>query len=77
MSNVLIEKERCKGCELCINACPQKVLGISKELNIKGYFVAKVVEGSRCIGCRICAVTCPDCAIEIRAEGVQYSFFEY
>jgi 2-oxoglutarate ferredoxin oxidoreductase subunit delta len=77
MPQVKIEKDRCKGCELCIRACPQKVLDMSKEINVRGYFFAAVVDGSRCIGCRICAVTCPDCAIEVGVNGVQYNFFKY
>jgi 2-oxoglutarate ferredoxin oxidoreductase subunit delta len=77
MPGVIIDKERCKGCELCTAACPQEVLGMSKELNLKGYFSARIVHGSRCIGCRICAITCPDCAITVGVNGVQYNFFSY
>ena len=77
MPQVTIEKDRCKGCELCNEVCPQDVLGMSKELNIKGYFFAQVVEGSRCVGCRICAITCPDYAIKVGVNGVQYNLFQY
>ena len=63
MPHIAIDRERCKGCELCVNACPQKILGMAKEINGKGYFFATVVEQKRCIGCRLCCITCPDVAI--------------
>ncbi len=77
MPKVVVERDRCKGCELCVNACPQHILAMSEELNLQGYFSARVVEPHRCIGCRMCAIACPDVAIEVGLEGVQYNFFEY
>ena len=77
MPLVEIDRNRCKGCELCVQACPQTVLSISRRINEKGYFPAEVVEAYRCIGCRMCALTCPDVAIEIRVHGAQYQLFEY
>ena len=77
MPKIVVERDRCKGCELCVNACPQKILTMSEEINVKGYFFAKVAEPHRCIGCRMCAITCPDVAIEVALEGVQYNFFQY
>lgn len=77
MPNIDINENRCKGCERCIFACPQQVLGMSKTLNEKGYLFAEVRKGPLCIGCRLCAITCPDVAIEVGVHGVQYAFFEY
>lgn len=77
MPRVKIDTERCKGCELCTYACPQQVLGMSQDINAKGYFPARVVQGPRCIGCRMCAVMCPDVAIEIAVHGVQYNLYKY
>ena len=77
MPEIRIDRDRCKGCELCARACPQKILAMGKELNAKGYFFAKVVEQRRCIGCRLCCVTCPDVAIEMRVHGTMYHYFPY
>ena len=77
MPRIAINMDRCKGCERCREACPQKILGMSNKLNAKGYNYAVVTDGPRCIGCRLCAISCPDVAIEVYAEGTQYVFFNY
>jgi 2-oxoglutarate ferredoxin oxidoreductase subunit delta len=77
MPQVIIDRDLCKGCELCVRACPQQILGMSKEINIKGYFPAYVLDQPHCIGCRLCAITCPDLAIEIAVNSVQYQFCDY
>ncbi len=55
---VEIAAERCKGCELCIDACPPKVLVMSDARNGKGYRFPELLEG--CTGCRACNEVCPD-----------------
>ncbi|UCG08510.1 MAG: ferredoxin family protein [Desulfobacterales bacterium] len=61
----LIDKDRCKGCGLCVIVCPKKVLEISNELNAKGYFPAHQARPEDCIQCAICCTMCPDVAITI------------
>jgi 2-oxoglutarate ferredoxin oxidoreductase subunit delta len=68
INKVTIEKNRCKGCSLCVSACPKQVLEMSKEINDKGYFYSEVVNQPACIGCRFCAFMCPDVAITIEQE---------
>ncbi len=77
MPKIEVNTERCKGCERCIDACPQQIIGMSDQLNNKGYKYAVVADGPRCIGCRICAITCPDVAIEVYVEGTHYELFVY
>ena len=61
---VIIEKDICKGCELCIAACPQESLGSSNQINIKGYRFAELIQDN-CTGCINCALVCPDVAITV------------
>jgi len=77
VSQILIDRDRCKGCELCVHACPQKVLTLGRDLNSKGYFFARMAEGMRCIGCRLCCITCPDVAIQMRVSATMYHYFAY
>lgn len=77
MPGITIDKNRCKGCELCVKACPQGILSMSKAINIKGYFHAQMHDPSRCIGCCICAITCPDMAIEVHVNGTVFALFNY
>jgi 2-oxoglutarate ferredoxin oxidoreductase subunit delta len=72
-----IDRDRCKGCEQCVKACPQQILGMTKEINAKGYFFATVVEPMRCIGCRVCCITCPDVAITMEVHGTMVHYFRY
>ncbi len=63
MSHVVINKECCRACYLCINECPKKLIKIGEELNDMG---AKIVEfdgKEGCIGCAMCAIRCPSLAI--------------
>ena len=59
---VVIDADRCKGCELCTSVCPQHVLQMSHEsFNVRGYRpVALVDPEQKCTGCAICAMICPD-----------------
>lgn len=58
----------CKGCELCVEACPQDVIVLDmEELTPKGYHPAKLIKDG-CTGCGICAIVCPDAAIQVYRE---------
>ncbi len=61
---VQIQIETCKGCELCIESCPQDSLALSKEINAKGYHYAVLVQDN-CTGCVNCALVCPDAVITV------------
>jgi 2-oxoglutarate ferredoxin oxidoreductase subunit delta len=60
-----IDKELCKGCGYCVDACPFGVIVIEKEFNAKGYFPAFPEQPDRCTGCCMCAEICPEVAIEV------------
>ena len=61
---IKIDRERCKGCGLCVPVCPESVISISPKSNSKGLFPAEPVNPG-CTGCCLCATVCPDCAIEV------------
>ena len=54
-----IDEQECKGCGLCIEACPPRVIGVSERLNHYGYRTA-VYAGAGCTGCGICFMVCPE-----------------
>ena len=62
--DIVIEIEKCKGCKVCLDACPGDVLQMSSEVNAKGYPYAVKVN-SECTGCANCAVVCPDAVISV------------
>ena len=58
----------CKGCALCVDACPQRVIALDMaHLTPKGYHPAKLIKEG-CTGCAICATICPDAAITVYRE---------
>ncbi|HOY31612.1 MAG TPA: 4Fe-4S dicluster domain-containing protein [Bacteroidales bacterium] len=61
---IVINIERCKGCEVCTTACPEEVIGMNPGVNSKGYHYAMMVN-DRCVGCANCAVVCPDGVITV------------
>lgn len=67
MNKLIIDKDRCKGCGLCVNVCPKKILYLDPdEVNILGYHPAAAKEG--CIACGFCATVCPDIVFTIYKE---------
>lgn len=66
MAKVTFNDDLCKGCSLCVNACPRKILELDKtRLNNKGYHPAVCTDLDQCIGCAFCATTCPDVVITV------------
>ncbi len=69
MNRVTFRENICKGCGLCIDACPVKIIEIdNKNLNAKGYHPAHCTDMSKCRGCAMCATMCPDVAIIVEKD---------
>ena len=64
MVYIKINKDKCKGCMLCVSVCPKGLLKADKSLNKKGVRPADFSQGD-CTGCLSCAIICPDTAIEV------------
>ncbi len=66
MGKLTFKEELCKGCGLCVGACPKGILALSKtRLNGKGHTPVELKEPEKCIGCASCAIMCPDCVITV------------
>ena len=67
MKKVVINENVCKGCGLCEEACPKKIIKVDKtKFNAKSWNVAVFKDDdNKCISCAFCAVMCPDVAIEV------------
>jgi 2-oxoglutarate ferredoxin oxidoreductase subunit delta len=64
LGDLVIDIERCKGCELCIDACPEETLGLCEKINNKGYRFAMLINLT-CTGCVNCALVCPEGIITV------------
>lgn len=67
---IVINTERCKGCYVCMTACPQGVIRVSSQVNSKGYTYVEI-GNDQCIGCANCAVVCPDGVITVYKAKVE------
>ena len=65
MPVVKIDREKCKGCELCVHFCPKGCLAIDDSFNHRGQKPCIMIKEDDCTGCAICALVCPDLAIEV------------
>ncbi len=52
-------RDWCKGCGICVEFCPKRVL----KMDGRGKPVSQFPE--RCTGCRLCELRCPDFAIAV------------
>ena len=67
---VVVDTDRCKGCNLCVVACPTHTLALTAgEVNHKGYAYCYMAQPETCIGCSSCAIVCPDGCITVYKDG--------
>ena len=65
MAKVTVDFQNCKGCGLCVAACPKKILRLGSVSNNKGYYVVECTDPEACVGCAAGAHMCPDSILEV------------
>jgi 2-oxoglutarate ferredoxin oxidoreductase subunit delta len=65
VARVEVNKEKCKACGLCIDACPFHLLQFSQEINSFGDHYVEQIHAEKCTGCALCALMCPDLVISV------------
>ena len=65
MFRLVIDQQRCKGCGLCVEFCPQDDIELSSDMNEAGHHPACIISEEACTGCQMCVLMCPDVCIEI------------
>ncbi len=68
---IVVRTDRCKGCELCIEACPKGVVALAGKVNVHGYPYVEAANQNACIGCASCATVCPDGCIDVYRKRVE------
>ena len=69
---IIINTERCKGCSLCVVACPLNIIQLAdKMVNRRGYRYVEQTNQDACTGCTSCAIVCPDGCITVYRKKVE------
>jgi 2-oxoglutarate ferredoxin oxidoreductase subunit delta len=67
--NLKLDVDKCKGCNLCVDVCPKKILVLDNDrVNSTGYNPIMCTNIDECTGCAMCAIICPDSVIELEGE---------
>lgn len=66
---VHIAEHRCKGCGLCVDACPPHVLALeAMAVNALGHHPVRLIDPAGCTSCARCARVCPDAVFTVLAR---------
>ncbi len=66
MAKLTFNVDFCKGCGLCVDACPKHLIRLAPDqINKKGHHPAEITKQEGCVGCAFCAMMCPDCVIKV------------
>ena len=70
IGSIVVDLEKCKGCVLCVGSCPTDVIGMTNEVNGRGYPYAYMKNPDACTGCSNCAIVCPDGVISVYRQKI-------
>jgi 2-oxoglutarate ferredoxin oxidoreductase subunit delta len=62
LKEILINRNWCKGCNICVHYCPSGVLELDEDDK------SAAVRPADCICCMMCELRCPDLAIRVITE---------
>jgi len=67
VKKLVIDEDFCKGCGLCVIACPLELITLGEKTNKQGYPLAQISDANqeKCTACSACARMCPDGAISV------------
>jgi 2-oxoglutarate ferredoxin oxidoreductase subunit delta len=64
-----IAVDQCKGCHLCVAACPRDVLALDVTIvNGLGHHPVRLLDAASCTSCALCARICPDAVFTVYAR---------
>lgn len=72
MLEIEINHDWCKGCYICVDICPKKVLEKDQATFLRGFHPVMVARPEACTACRLCELLCPDLAITVKENPSQY-----
>ncbi|MFX0134419.1 MAG: 4Fe-4S dicluster domain-containing protein [Candidatus Hodarchaeota archaeon] len=63
---LMLQFDRCKGCNLCIEVCPRKILKMGDQLNKRTQYPPVLInDDAKCTFCQECEINCPDYSIYV------------
>lgn len=66
-AHVTLDREKCRGCLLCLDICPNELFLRDSAPNASGALPALMRYPEYCINCMKCVAICPDQAFSVPA----------
>jgi 4Fe-4S ferredoxin len=70
--SLILEKNRCVGCEICQVVCPKEAIEIARPIKAEGEALKQptiTIDENKCHFCGICSAICPFGAVSLRVNG--------
>ena len=76
MVGIRIDQNRCKGCDLCLKMCPERVFEETQKIGGKGFKLREPVNTEDCSRCGLCQYFCPEEAIVLEGASLLDRFWQ-